>query len=306
MTDKELLGLAAKAAGVPLKELVDRYDRWEETPILIGRAWNPLTNDSDALRLAIKMGISIETDASIEVSCDEFGGEYEDGVEAWNVSRHGVSIKTQEIYGKDRYGSTRRAIVRAAAEMGAKQTQSVEQKQSEIFCVVDFVEGMLAVSVLRRRSDDVAELIHFEKMALPAQTALEKEIVQIKKMNLYNYNGWEQASNEAETLRYEIDALKEKLDEARAQPYNADPSCMTVKLSEMILSDCGCSSNDTALVSRVVNRIDAHIQAVREPVHKYEFELPDGDTRTVKCLLSERTQEENTVTHSLCVYLSDK
>lgn len=43
--------------------------------------------------------------------------------------------------------------------------------------------------------------------------------------------------------------------------YNADPSCTTVELAEMILSDCGCSSNNTSLVSRVANRIDTHMQA---------------------------------------------
>lgn len=31
----------------------------------------------------------------------------------------------------------------------------------------------------------------------------------------------------------------------------------------MILSDCGCSSNNTSLVSRVANRIDAHLQSAQ-------------------------------------------
>ena len=56
--------------------------------------------------------------------------------------------------------------------------------------------------------------------------------------------------------------------------YNADPSCTTVELAEMILSDCGCSSNNTSLVSRVANRIDTHIlaeQPVREPYDKTEM-----------------------------------
>jgi hypothetical protein len=49
-----------------------------------------------------------------------------------------------------------------------------------------------------------------------------------------------------------------------AQPHNADPSCDTVELAEMILSDCGCSSNNTSLVSRVANRIDAYVQAKQQ------------------------------------------
>lgn len=62
------------------------------------------------------------------------------------------------------------------------------------------------------------------------------------------------------------------------QQYNADPSCTTVALSEMILSDCGCSSNNTSLVSRVANRIDKHMQAAqpaREP-HYINIERTQG------------------------------
>jgi hypothetical protein len=55
----------------------------------------------------------------------------------------------------------------------------------------------------------------------------------------------------------------------RDSEYNADPSCTTVGLAEMILSDCGCSSNNTLLVSRVANRIDTHIQAEKQvPEHQ--------------------------------------
>ena len=44
-----------------------------------------------------------------------------------------------------------------------------ESKQSDIFCGVDFADGLLSVSVLRRLDDDVAELLHSEQIALPAQ-----------------------------------------------------------------------------------------------------------------------------------------
>lgn len=44
-----------------------------------------------------------------------------------------------------------------------------EPEQSEIFCGVDFADGLLSVSVLRGRADDVAELLHLEQIALPAQ-----------------------------------------------------------------------------------------------------------------------------------------
>jgi hypothetical protein len=42
-----------------------------------------------------------------------------------------------------------------------------EEKQSEIFCGVDFADGVLSVSVLRRRPNDVAELLHSEQIDLP-------------------------------------------------------------------------------------------------------------------------------------------
>jgi hypothetical protein len=48
------------------------------------------------------------------------------------------------------------------------QPESVqEEKQSEIFCGVDFADGVLSVSVLRRRPNDVAELLHSEQIDLP-------------------------------------------------------------------------------------------------------------------------------------------
>jgi hypothetical protein len=43
-----------------------------------------------------------------------------------------------------------------------------EPRQSEIFCGVDHADGVLSVSVLRRRTDGVAELIHCEQIELPA------------------------------------------------------------------------------------------------------------------------------------------
>jgi hypothetical protein len=59
----------------------------------------------------------------------------------------------------------------------------------------------------------------------------------------------------------------------RDSEYNADPSCTTVVLAEMILSDCGCSSDNTRLVSRVANRIDTHIQA-KNQVQEHQSPMP--------------------------------
>ena len=125
-TDRELLELAAKAARLTV--------RWHEKgcygPTMEimedesgGPPWNPLTNDGDALRLAVHLRISLESDAVIEV--DRFTpknhteGEYKMGVEAWQVLSNPVlTIKAQELYKDNPYATTRRAIVRAAAAIG--------------------------------------------------------------------------------------------------------------------------------------------------------------------------------------------
>jgi len=84
-TDRELLELAAKAAGIP----------WVEGgPSRMGWAgWNPLTDDGDALRLAVKLNI--------------------------DAGKPGMRLSVDWREGEDPYAATRRAIVRAAAAIGA-------------------------------------------------------------------------------------------------------------------------------------------------------------------------------------------
>ena len=99
-TDRKLLELAAKAAGGELKWFIN------ETPIAkskdgFGFNWNPLTDDGDALRLAVKLQIDI--------------GFWLDHASADNC----ISEKSHyEDYNGDPCAATRRAIVRAAAEIG--------------------------------------------------------------------------------------------------------------------------------------------------------------------------------------------
>jgi hypothetical protein len=50
MTDRELLKLAAKAAGYNMAKVLDGYPMYMEGYGI----WNPLTDDGDALRLAVK------------------------------------------------------------------------------------------------------------------------------------------------------------------------------------------------------------------------------------------------------------
>ena len=92
--DRELLELAAKAAGI-----------WDYAENCIDIPWNPLTDDVDALRLAVKLGLDV----------DHFGNSVV--VEAWVVGIQPCAVE----YNSDRYAATRRAIVRAAAEIGKAQ-----------------------------------------------------------------------------------------------------------------------------------------------------------------------------------------
>ena len=94
MSDRELLEKAAKAAGYWDKDF-DCY----KGPI----SWDPIEKDEDALRLMVKLGIDVTFD-DIEVYAfppDGIGGLCE-------------MVKENN----DPYAATRRAIVKAAAEIG--------------------------------------------------------------------------------------------------------------------------------------------------------------------------------------------
>ena len=100
MNDRELLELAAKAAGTIYVD----GESWDEEA-----GWNPLTDDGDALRLAVKLRIMLNR----EINCGY------DIVEAIGPERDDMTChcSTESIEG-DPYAATRRAIVRAAAEIG--------------------------------------------------------------------------------------------------------------------------------------------------------------------------------------------
>ena len=102
MTDKELLELAAKAAGVKLEKWYESANAYLVVDVGAGTRiwWNPLTNDGDALRLAVTLGIDLML----------FG----DVVGAFGRKEK----QSAEPKGNDPYAATRRAIVRAAAEIG--------------------------------------------------------------------------------------------------------------------------------------------------------------------------------------------
>ena len=106
MTDKELLELAAKAANQPI-EFTDGVPVAFIEGGEVFPPWNPLIEDGDALRLAVKlnMQITIEDDRCGAVTV-AWGDEFDTYI--------AESSKDPDAA----YASTRRAIVRAAASIG--------------------------------------------------------------------------------------------------------------------------------------------------------------------------------------------
>ena len=102
MTDRELLELAAKAVGFEFNPMwCDAQTGllvWEPPTNYESRDWNPLTDDGDALRLAVGLGLVVDC------SRPSAGPAFQ---------QHAIWLddlmSTAEL--------TRRAIVRAAAEI---------------------------------------------------------------------------------------------------------------------------------------------------------------------------------------------
>ena len=107
MTDRELLELAAKPAGIDPESPFsnDRQGIWikDSSHRMLGYYWNPLTDDGEALRLAVKLNISLAVSAPYSYA----GVCFQESEKA--CEKHKDS---------DPYVATRRAIVRAAAEIG--------------------------------------------------------------------------------------------------------------------------------------------------------------------------------------------
>lgn len=118
MEDRELLELAAKAAGIRVSSVppFSGYNAREgfyelnmDGSSVISR-WNPLTDDGDALRLAVKLGLQYEFDCLPPTNNDATRKPFR--VRVWSNGWQ------KEDLNNDPYTATRRAIVRAAAEIG--------------------------------------------------------------------------------------------------------------------------------------------------------------------------------------------
>ena len=108
MTDREMLEFAAKAGGINL-DLTLRPDGkplgCSERGLAIDEApgwWNPLTDDGDALRLAVKLNIGVQSHAG--------RGDY-------SLANEG-NTSVAELHNGDPLAATRLAITRCAAEIG--------------------------------------------------------------------------------------------------------------------------------------------------------------------------------------------
>lgn len=107
MDTRELLELAAKAAGYALGKMGAYVNDcgdicpayWNETKKIY---WNPLEDDGDALRLTVKLTLEVDV-------CQT-------GVAVRTPT--GVKVLVDSKEEPNAYAATRRAIVRAAAEIG--------------------------------------------------------------------------------------------------------------------------------------------------------------------------------------------
>ena len=108
MSDRELLKFAAKAAGIEA-----HFDFGSANAMVLVKPrgfqvfWNPLADDGDALRLAVKLGLDVQMHGCNSMHPYAF---------AFDDARN-IGEEEQPSDG-DPYAATRRAIVRAAAAIG--------------------------------------------------------------------------------------------------------------------------------------------------------------------------------------------
>lgn len=120
-TDRELLELAAKAVGYDTSHSMNAIRLLLTPPVdallvrkdgkLVTTGWNPLTDDGDALRLAVELNLSVFTPSD----ADDFAvASIEDGV----MGEDGDTWIQEWVKGGDKAAAARHAIVRAAAKIG--------------------------------------------------------------------------------------------------------------------------------------------------------------------------------------------
>ncbi|WP_236248328.1 hypothetical protein [Pseudomonas mosselii] len=118
LTDRELLELAARAAGLNINQAFQAQRDAAINPAKASlwiddgsTAWNPLVDDGHALRLAVKLGIKLRFHP---VLCQAL---------AWIPLDTEIRVGVEEC--SDASSATRRAIVLAAAQIG----KAMQEKQ---------------------------------------------------------------------------------------------------------------------------------------------------------------------------------
>lgn len=111
MTNKEILELAAKAYGLEGYAYVEAWgcmaERKEGGGFHLSTHWSPLDDDGHALRLAVKLNLTVEAEMEIAV---------------WPSYGTGADVCVEEAT-NDPYAATRLAITRCAAEIGKRMVR---------------------------------------------------------------------------------------------------------------------------------------------------------------------------------------
>ena len=120
LTDKQLNAFAANAIGL----VMQAWGFCDDHGVTIGSErdgpiyWSPLTNDSDAFRLATDLGIDILWNGAPEGKAVAVLGGFDS---YGNAHCHLFEYYDGIPHLGDKYSAARRAIVRAAADMGKEK-----------------------------------------------------------------------------------------------------------------------------------------------------------------------------------------
>lgn len=185
-TDRELLELAAKAA--------DLNVTWDEQVGLMALFspdgsfcyWQPQHDDGDALRLAVKLRLNINF-------------EEWDGTEFACAVPHKSHQGYDEVVGDDEDAATRRAIVRAAAEVGRGLRQLPTADESHAWAGTTPKEA-----ALRAQAEEVA--------------ALRKRISELEDARLWANQRHGRCSQRCEELHNELAAARAHLATKQENP----------------------------------------------------------------------------------------
>ncbi len=129
MRDRKLLEAAAKAAGL----------RWSKDPEIahdglwitapahkIKTYWNPLSDDGDALLLAVTLGIAV---VPYPIYASDKHSVVAKQYRSKDILRKKNPTEVVEVYGTNPAAATRRAIVGCAAAIGIEKTNILLNKE---------------------------------------------------------------------------------------------------------------------------------------------------------------------------------